>query len=179
LKGLQVLLLALAVQPPVNAASVDQIIASYGGSWRGQFVERGADGHPASKRTITMGNRCSRVAEDARCDQVIDGKPAGAVRYHQRAPGLFDLTDINADGSEHAGGTLQIAGDVWTYPWTEFHQGKPTMLRVTNQFKTRDKIIYEKSLSTDGGKTWRVVGTGSEVRVPAESILPVRVRRLL
>jgi|GEM_PF-3286469 hypothetical protein len=53
------------------------------------------------------------------------------------------------------------------------------MLRVTNQFKTRDKIIYETSLSTDGGKTWRVVGTGSEVRVPAESILPVRVRRLL
>lgn len=58
-------------------------------------------------------------------------------------------------------------------------RGKPTMLRVTNQFKTRDKIIYETSLSTDGGKTWRVVGTGSEVRVPAESILPVRVRRLL
>jgi len=53
------------------------------------------------------------------------------------------------------------------------------MLRVTNQFKTRDKIIYETSLSTDGGKTWRVVGTGLEVRVPAESILPVRVRRLL
>ncbi len=110
---------------------------------------------------------------------MIDGQSAGTVRYHQRAPGLFDLTDIGADGSEHPGGTLQIAGNVWTYPWTESHGGKPTMLRVTNRFKTPDKIIYEKSVSTDGGKTWRVVGTGSEERVPAESISPVQVRRLL
>lgn len=179
MKGLQILLLALASQPAVNTASVDQIIAGYGGSWRSHFVERGADGHAVSERTITISNRCSRVAADARCDQVIDGKPAGSVLYHQRAPDLFDLTDIGADGSEHPGGTLQITGNVWTYPWIESHGGKSTMLRVTNRFKTPDKIIYEKSISTDGGKTWRVVGAGSEKRVPEGSNPLVRVKRLL
>jgi hypothetical protein len=170
MNGSQVLLLALDVQPAIDTASVDQIIAGYGGSWRGHFVERASGIHPASERTITIHNRCSRMGPDASCDQAIDDKPAGTVRYHPQAPGLFEITNFAADGIGHPGGTLQIAGNVWTYPWTETRDGKPAMLRITNRFENPDKIIYEKSISIDGGKTWLAIGTGSEERIAAAEL---------
>jgi hypothetical protein len=66
-------------------------------------------------------------------------------------------------GGPAGSGTLQIEGNVWTFPWQTGEGDKATYFRVVNVFQAAGKIEFRQEFSTD--KThWTLMAKGLENR---------------
>ena len=130
----------------------------YQGSWKATMA--GAKGGP-----MELVNDCAMVGRFFACQQTVNGKPDAMIVFVPAdAPGDYYTQAVRQDGFARGRGQLHIEGDHWTYSSKDEQDGKTTYYRTTNVFSGNDRIHFEQSESADG-KTWKVTGSGDEVRV--------------
>lgn len=121
------------------------------------------------KKTDHLVNHCARTGTFFSCEQQLNGKTAALVIFlptGQNAAGAFEYRTIAAlpDASRPDDwGHLAIAGNTWTYSWTQKDGEKIVEMRNVNQFKDNDHIHFELQKKGDDG-IWKTQLSGDEQR---------------
>jgi hypothetical protein len=132
----------------------------YEGTWH---VTR-STAAPGSKPEELV-NRCAVLGRYFACQQSVNAQAGNLVVFVATAkPGHYYTQNITSEGRATGRADLEIAGDHWTYTSTWDQGGKTTYYRTTNAFTGKNKIHFEQAESDDG-KTYKVTGSGDEVRV--------------
>lgn len=151
----------LAAAPSANPVYAP--LALYQGSW---LVSR--SDLPARAKPDELKNQCALLGKFFACQQTINGQQGALVVFiPAAAAGQYYTQNIRVDGFASGRGNLEIAGDQWTYSSTRDESGKTVYYRTTNVFSGKNRIHFENAESGDG-KSWKVTGSGDEVRVGAD-----------
>jgi hypothetical protein len=151
-----------AAQP--SGAGIEKI-AAYAGTWHSRTVHYKTAYSTARVETASVRNDCWRSAGYYACDQFVNGPSAALIVYTYDAKrDLYHTSAIPPGGSTASSGELKIAGNTWTFPWTDRQKGKIVYARVVNVFRNADTIDFREEFSLDHAH-WITTATGVEHRV--------------
>ena len=155
-----VLILALfAGQTPANPADAYAPLRLYDGAWTVTMHDESGKTH-----TDSLFNTCHFFGLYFACQQTVNGKVGALVVFLPAGtPGQYHTQNVLPEGWASGRGDLTIEGNHWTYLGKDEENGKTTWYRTTNEFTGNDRIHFE-SAQSDDNKTWRVTGSGDEVR---------------
>ena len=148
-------------QPP--AAGIDAIMA-YAGTWNVHGEHFATAYSQAGKEDKTLRNDCWKSGAYVACNQYVDGasKVLLVFTYNDKEK-MYTTYQIPQGGEAPGSGKLQIAGNIWTFPW-QVTQGDTTIyFRVVNVFTGSDRIDYAQEFSPDNVH-WNTMAKGSETR---------------
>ncbi len=156
---------ALVVPLMRGAATPDPVYAPlwlYQGTWHVSRSDLAAGAKPEE-----LQNQCALLGKYFACQQTINGQAGALIIFIPAAKaGQYYTQNIRVDGFASGRGNLEIAGDHWTYISTRDESGRTVYYRTTNVFTGKNRIHFESAESGDG-KSWKVTGSGDEVRAGA------------
>ncbi len=158
-----VMVLCLMVAAPAGAQGIEKI-AAYAGTWTVDIQHLDTAQSKAAHDHNTLRNDCWKSGGYFACNQYVDGvSKALLVFTYNAASGSYTSYPIPTDGSEAGKGTLEIKGNVWTYPWQVKDGGRTTWFRVVNVWVKPDRIEFRQEFSTDNVK-WTEMAHGLEIK---------------
>lgn len=136
------------------------ILTRYQGTWH--VTRSGAQ--PGSKPDLLV-NQCASFATYYACQQTVNGQPGALVVFISTSQqGHFYVQNVMPEGFATGRADLNISGDTWTFTNTRDDSGRTIYYRTTNVFSGPNKIHFEQAESNDN-KTWKVTGSGDEVKI--------------
>ncbi len=140
-------------------------ITEYAGTWKVQGEHFATAYSQAGKEEKTLRNDCWRSGAYYACNQFVDGESKVLLIFtYNDKEKMFTTYQIPQGGAAAGSGKLQIAGNIWTFPW-QVTMGETTIyFRVVNVFTGADRIDYAQEFSPDNVH-WNAMAKGSETRV--------------
>lgn len=155
-------IVSLAPAAPV-ANAVYAPLMLYQGTWKVSRSDLAAGAKPDELK-----NQCALLGKFYACQQTINGQQGALVVFiPAAAAGQYYTQNVRVDGFASGRGNLEIAGDRWTYTNTRDDSGRTIYYRTINAFNGKNRIHFESAESNDG-KSWKVTGSGDEVRGAVE-----------
>ena len=153
----------LACASTASAQVATSPLARFAGNWD----LRGTQSAGSREDTYHIFEYCRWSNQQAFmvCEERTVGKAISDVTlmWHDESAHLFRFAGISIDGSAGSG-TIDIAPHRWV--WNGNSRGAQRD-RTVNQWVTPDKVVYTVEASSDGGKTWKSTGHGTEERLQA------------
>lgn len=140
-------------------------IAAYQGTWNTKIVyHKTLFSKPRTEAAIVR-NDCWRSTDFYACHQFVAGRSAALVVYtYDAGRDVYHTHAIVAGDAPASGGTLEIVGNRWTYPWRDRDaRGKPVYLRIVNVFRNSRTIDFRQEFSYDDAH-WTRSADGVELR---------------
>jgi hypothetical protein len=154
-----------APSQPAPASDAIEKIAAYAGTWHVHLEYVATKYSKARVDDSTLRNDCRRSGGYFSCNQYVNGTSVVLLTFtYDAAHALYHSYQIPPDGGAPHEGSLTIAGDTWTFPWTDKDGGATVYFRVVNVFSDPDTIRFRQEFSSDG-EHWTVSGTGEEHRI--------------
>ncbi len=159
---LTMLVLAAFALSTMRAASPDNPLALYQGTWHVTTKSAGANAKPEEIK-----NQCASLGKYFACQQIVDGSVSALLVFvATNEPGHYVIQNIFPDGRASGKSNLEISGNRWIYT-NSWNQGsKTTYYRTTNIFADKNHIHFEQEESSDKVH-WETKNSGDEVRVPS------------
>ena len=145
-------------------AGIDAITV-YAGTWKVQGERFATAYSQAGKEDRTLHNDCWKSGAYYACNQFVDGESKALLIFtYNDKEKMYTTYQIPHGGAAAGSGKLQIAGNIWTFPW-QVTMGETTMyFHVVNVFTGTDRIDYAQEFSNDNVH-WNSMARGSETRV--------------
>lgn len=161
---------AQAPQPPPKVAAqqptagIDAIMA-YSGTWKVQGERFATAYSNAGKEDTTLRNECFKSGLYVACNQYVNGESKVLIVFtYNDALKLYTSYPIPHDGQAATAGSLQIVGNIWTFPWQVTQGETTTYFHLVNVFTGADHIDYVQEFSPDNVH-WTIMAKGSETKV--------------
>jgi hypothetical protein len=149
----------------VAAGPVDQL-DRFAGTWQtqGSFVTT-----PYSKAATATGTTNCAWSKDHLfmiCQQsnVLGGKEDHAVAVYTYDDGVQHYRFYNMHPRNSSSGTITIAGDTVSYPFSFDDGGKTVDIRTLNVWTSPNAYTWKTEYSTDGKKTWALMASGTSTK---------------
>jgi hypothetical protein len=148
-----------------SAAPIDEL-DRFTGTWqsRGTFV----DGPYSKASSSTAKTTCAWSAGHTFmiCQQSVttNGKTSddlGIYSYDETAS-AYRFSNVQTGGTTSS--TITVAGNTITYPFSFTDDGKKVTVRTVNIWDSPNLYRWRAEYSTDGGVTWKLMGSGSSQR---------------
>jgi hypothetical protein len=158
--------------PPANTPDVAAATKKLGvfvGKWQseGNFFETGYSraGHVTSQ----VNCRWSPQGNFLVCEQQItdnEGQHTQLSIYsYSSKDGNYTISSMAGPGTQPWNGTMNISGNIWTYPGGFEAKGKKVEIRTINDFSTSGVEQFKSEYSDDGGVHWTIMLQGTARRI--------------
>ncbi len=139
--------------------------------WSGHWTTRGESKDTPYSRAESLSSEmtCTWAPNHGYliCDQTIAGKDGRvdslSVYTHSETEKKFKFYGIGQGGNPRTP-PLTIDGNVWTYGGGFEDKGKRIEIRTTNEFVSSTKVRWRTEFSEDGGRHWRLMNSGTDVK---------------
>jgi hypothetical protein len=141
-------------------------LAIYDGTWAVRAEHPWSGAAPGALDRLV--SRCQRFTEYFACEQTVNGKTQGLIVYSPgNGAGALHTRFIAPNGLAGGLGDLKLDGDHWIYLDKPPPSLKGNWSRTENFVLDHDHIRFEEYESSDEGKSWSRVNSGTEERAAA------------
>jgi hypothetical protein len=149
-----------AQQPPPGLDAIKM----YSGTWKVQGERFATAYSQAGKEEKTLRNDCWKSGAYYACNQFVDGESKVLLIFtYDDKEKMYTTYQIPQGGAAAGSGKLQIAGNIWTFPW-QVTMGETIMyFHVVNVFTGTDRIDYAQEFSSDNVH-WNTMAKGTETK---------------
>jgi hypothetical protein len=135
----------------------------YIGTWNVRAEHPWSGGAPGTSDHLV--SRCEGFNQFFACEQTVNGKTLSLIVYTiGAARGKMHTRFIEPDGLAGPRGDLTLDGNHWTYLDKPTPGAKGNWSRVENYVVDHDHIRFEEYESSDEGKSWTKINSGTEER---------------
>jgi len=156
---------SLALPMHAAAAPLDEL-DRFTGTWQSQGSFVTTPYSQAAESTATTICAWSQDRLFMLCQQsvTIDGKRSGnvAVYTYDGNANVYHLFNVGA--SRATTSDIIVNGDTIVYPFSFDDNGKTVMTRTLNVWKNPKLYLWRTEYSTDGGKNWTTMASGTSQR---------------
>lgn len=149
----------------VAAGPIDQL-DRFAGTWQtqGTFVETPYSTAGAASGTATCAWATDHQYLICQQNNVLAGKPDDdvAIYSYDDAAQAYKFYSVRPARSTTA--TITIDRDTVTYPFSFTNNGETVSIRTLNTFTSPDFYNWRSEFSTDLGKTWTLMASGTSQR---------------
>jgi hypothetical protein len=149
----------------VGAGPIDQL-DRFAGTWQtqGTFVDTAYSKAATASGTTTCAWSMDRAFMICQQSVAVGGKSDHdvAIYSYDDATSAYRFYNVHAGSSTSA--TITIAGEMVTYPFSFTDKGKTVSIRTLNVWKNPNAYDWRSEFSTDDGKTWTLMASGTSTR---------------
>lgn len=146
-----------------------QKLGVFVGKWQSEATRPETSFSHADKITSTIQCSWSPQGNFLVCEQAITdsgGKHTQLSIYsYNSQAGNYTISSMAGPGKQPWNGTVNINGNLWTYPGSFEANGKKIEVRTTNDFSVPGTETFKTEFSDDGGAHWIVTLQGTAHRV--------------
>lgn len=158
---------------PQNSATdlhaATQKLGVFVGKWQSEGTRPETAFSHADKITSSIDCRWSPQGNFLICEQSITDSGGNhtqlSIYSYNAKDSNYSISSIAGPGNKPWNGTVQIQGNIWTYPGSFEMNGKKVEVRTTNDFSVPGVESFKTEFSDDGGAHWVVTLQGTAHRL--------------